>query len=208
MPKQVELVLFVVLASLAALLFLYLFLSGPIRRLYYRHNTVRAYYRKVYKVALERDFLLINKFSNRTAELEEFHVDHILCGEKYFYCIRDRYYAGAVAAKEDDESWIYFHARKSEYIKNPMMLNKLRVQRLSLMSSIKEEDFISIVLINDDCLITPIEGDLEHGNSFLSSLRDFPKLIDQLESRDVDPLDEYAVSVAARDFAELNEKNG
>ena len=208
MPKQVELVLFIVCAVAATLFFLFLFLHNPIRRFYYKHHTIRAYYRKVYKVAQERDLLLVNKFANRTADFEEFHIDHILFGTKYFYCIRDRYYAGAVAAKEEDDSWIYFHSKKNEYIKNPMTLNKLRLQRLSLMSGIEEKFFISIVLINDDCLITPIEGDLEHGDSFLSSLRDFPKLIDQLESRNVDPLDERSVAVAARDFAELKEKDG
>ncbi len=206
MPKTVELVLFIVCAIAVFLLFLCWFLYGPIKRFVYKHHTIRAYYRKVYKVAQERDFLLVNKFANRTAELEEFHIDHILFGNKYFYCIRDRYYDGAVAAKEEDESWIFFHGKKTEYIKNPMMVNKLRLQRLSLMSGIEEKFFISIVLINDDCFITPIEG--KSDDSFLSSLKDFPKLIDQLESRDVDPLDERSVAVAARDFADLNERDG
>ncbi len=208
MPKEVELVLYIVCLVAASLFFLFLFLYGPIKRFLYKHHTVRAYYRRVYKVARERDFFLVNKFANRTADFEEFHIDHILFGNKYFYCIRDRYYDGAVAGKEDDEGWIFFHAKKNEYIKNPLMVNKLRLQRLSLMSGIEEKLFISIVLINDDCLITPIPGDIEHGDNFLSSLRDFPKLIDRLESRDVAPLDERSVAVAARDFAALNESDG
>ena len=208
MPKSVELVLFVVCAVAAGLFFLFVFLYGPVKRFVYKHHTIRAYYRKVYRVAQERDLLLVNKFANRTAEFEEFHIDHILFGTKYFYCIRDRYYDGAIAAKEEDESWIFFHKKKTEYIKNPMMVNKLRLQRLSLMSGIDEKFFISVVLINDDCLITPVEGDLEQGDSFLSSLREFPKLIDRLEARDVNPLDERSVAVAARDFAALNESDG
>ncbi len=206
MPKNVELVLYIVCAIAVFLLFLFWFLYAPIKRFFYKHNTVRAYYRRIYKVALERDFYLVNKFANRTADLEEFHIDHILFGNKYFYCIRDRYYPGALAAKEEDESWIFFHKKKHEFIKNPMMVNKLRLQRLSLMSGIEEKFFISIVLINDDCLLTPLNSQSE--DSFLVSLRDFPKLIDQLESRDVDPLDERSVAVAARDFADLNESDG
>ena len=205
MPYIVELTLFIVLATATGLGFCFWFLYGPIKRFLYRHHTVRMYYRRVYRVALDNDFYLINNFSNRTAELEEFHIDHILIGNKYFYCIRDRYYDGALAAKEDNPSWIFFRKSRGCYITNPLTMNKLRVQRLSLMSGIDERMFISIVLINDDCYLTPFQS--ESSDNYLSSLKDFPKLIEQLESRDVDPLDERAVAVAARDFAELNQSH-
>lgn len=203
MPYKVELALFIVLAIAAGLLFLVWFGYSPLKRFLYRYHTVRMYYRKVYRVALDNDFYLINKFSNRTAELEEFHIDHILIGNKYFYCIRDRYYDGAVAAKEENPSWIFFNKDKGRYIPNPLITNKLRVQRLSLMSGIEEKMFISIVLINDDCYLTPYDPVSE--DNFLSSLKDFPKLIEELESRDVLPLDPLQIATAARDFSELNQ---
>ncbi len=203
MPYNVELTLFIVLAVAAGLAFLFLFLYGPVKRYLYAHHTVRMYYRKVYRVALDNDFYLINRFSNRTADQEEFHIDHILIGNKYFYCIRDRYYDGALVAKESNPSWIFFHKKEGKYIQNPLTINKLRVQRLSLMSGIDEKMFISIVLINDDCYLTPYES--ESDDCFLSSLKDFPKLIEELESRPVDPLDPHDIGVAARDFAELNQ---
>ena len=205
MPYNVELTLFIVLASVAGLAFLFWFLFGPIKRFLCAHYTVRMYYRKVYRVALDNDFYLINQFSNRTAELEEFHIDHILIGNKYFYCIRDRYYDGAIAAREDNPSWIFFHKDKGQYITNPLNVNKLRVQRLSLMSGIDEKMFISIVLINNDCYLTPYQP--TSTDNFLSSLKDFPKLIEELESRDVDPLDQRDIAVAARDFSELNRRD-
>ena len=203
MPYNVELALFIVLAAAAAMVFLVWFGYSPIKRFLYRYHTVRMYYRKVYRVALDNDFFLINKFSQTTADQEEFHVDHILIGNKYFYCIRDRYYDGALAAKEENPSWVFFNKDKGRYIQNPLIMNKLRVQRLSLMSNIDEDMFISIVLINDDCYLTPYEA--KSNDSFLSSLKDFPKLIEQLESRDIAALDPVAVSMAARDFAELNQ---
>ncbi|MBR1846391.1 MAG: NERD domain-containing protein [Bacilli bacterium] len=205
MPYNVELTLFIVLASVAGLAFLFWFLYGPIKRFLYAHYTVRMYYKRVYRVALDNDFYLINEFTNRTAELEEFHIDHILIGNKFFYCIRDRYYDGAIAAKEDNPSWIFFHKEKGEYITNPMELNKLRVQRLSLMSGIDEKLFVSIVLINDDCFLTPFQP--KSGNSFLSSLKDFPKLIEELEAREEDPLNPWDIAVAARDFSEFNRRD-
>lgn len=203
MPYNVELALFIVLATAAGLCFLVWFGYSPVKRLLYRYHTVRMYYKTVYRVALDNDFYLINRFSNVTADLEEFHIDHILIGNKYFYCIRDRYYDGAVAAKEENPSWIFFSKDKGRYVPNPLVTNKLRVQRLSLMSGIDEKMFISIVLINNDCYLTPYEP--KSDDSFLSSLKDFPKLIEQLESReDVDPLDPLQLSTAARDFSELN----
>ena len=205
MPYKVELTLFIVLAVVAGLAFLIWFLFGPIKRFLYRHYTVRMYYRRVYRIALDNDFYLINRFSNHTAESEEFHIDHILIGNKFFYCIRDRYYDGALAAKEDNASWIFFQRSSGKYIPNPLEKNKLRVQRLSLMSGIEEKLFIGIVLINDDCFLTPYETTSE--DNFLISLKQLPKLIEQLESRDVDPLDERAIAVAARDFSELNQTN-
>jgi len=71
------------------------------------------------------------------------------------------------------------------------------------MSGIEEKLFISIVLINNDCYLTPYQT--TSTDNYLSSLKEFPKLIEQLESRDVDPLDERAIAVAARDFSELNQ---
>lgn len=206
MPYNVEFTLFIVLACTAGLAFLFWFLYGPIKRFLYAHHTVRMYYKKVCRVALDNDFYLINQFTNSTAELEEFHIDHILIGNKFFYCIRDRYYDGALAAKESNPSWIFFRKNKARYITNPLDLNKLRVQRLSLMSGIDEQMFISIVLINDDCYLTPYQP--TSTDNYLSSLKDFPKLIEQLEAREVDPLDPREISVAARDFSELNRRDG
>lgn len=205
MPYNVELTLFIVSATAAGLAFLFVFLYGPVKRFLYAHHTVRMYFRKVYRVALDNDFYLINEFKNRTAELEEFHIDHILIGNKYIYCIRDRYYEGAIAAREDNPSWIFWHKHHSKYITNPLSVNKLRVQRLSLMSGIDEKMFISIVLINDDCFLTPYQP--EATDNFLSSLKDFPKLIERLEASDVPPLDPRDIAVAARDFSELNHRN-
>ncbi len=205
MPYNVELTLFIVAAVAVGLAFLAWFGYGPAQRWYRKHHVVRSYYRTVYRVAQDNDFYLINNFANATAEYEEFHIDHILIGEKFFYCIRDRYYDGAVAAKENNQSWIFYHKNRARYVPNPLITNKLRVQRLSLMSGIDEKLFISIVLINDDCYLSTFESSDE--SSFLSSLKDFPRLIQELEARDVDPLDPLALSVAARDFSELNQSH-
>lgn len=202
MGPKAELSLFIVLAILLGCLFLFLFFYPLIRNFFYSHKTIQSYYKKVYRVALDNDFYLINNFENKTAEEEEFHIDHILIGDKFIYCIRDRYFPGAIIGKEEDPAWILCRRKKSEKIKNPLYVNAIRVQRLALMSGIDRKCFISVVLVNDDCLITPYE--VSSQDNFLVSLSNFPKFIKEKESMPIDPLDPQAIAVAARDFSELN----
>ena len=208
MPYAVELALFYSSLVAASALYLFWVLYGPIKRFSYSHHTVKAYYRRVYQVALDGDYYLINDFENKTAEAETFHIDHILIGNKYIYCIRDRYYDGAVHASASNKAWVFYRKRKCSYIGNPLLKNRLRIERLSLMSDTDPRIFVNVVLINDDCYITPIEpveGDIEE---YVVSLRQFPKLIKMMESRpDVDPLEPTQIGVAARDYAELNLNN-
>lgn len=201
MPLMVEYAIFYVALTIVSALFLLWVLYGPIKRFLMKRRTVRMYYRKVNRVVLDHDFYLINCFENRTGD-ESFHIDHIVIGEKYIYCIRDRYFDGAVVVKEDNAGWLYYHGRKKTIVPNPMAMNLLRMERLSLMSGIDQKLFISIVIINDECLITPFTS--KRDDSFLVSLKHFPKLIDYLESRDVESLDPQTSAVAARDFSELN----
>lgn len=201
MPVMVEWSIFFVAMSIAAILFLLWFFGLPIRRFLMKHHTVRMYYSKVRRVVLDHDFYLINCFENQAGE-ETFHIDHIVIGDKFIYCIRDRFYDGAVVVKEEDDGWLFYHGRKKKIIPNALAMNLLRTERLSLMSGIDLKLFISIVIINNDCLITPYESTMD--NSYLVSLRNFPKLIEYLESQDVENLDPHTSAVAARDFSELN----
>lgn len=168
----------------------------------YKHFTVRMYYRDVRKVTLDHDFFLINDFMNKFGGAESFHIDHIMIGDKFIYCIRDRYYPGVIEAKEDDPKWLYYCGKKKTAINNPLLLNKLRVERLSLITAIDSKELISIVLVNNDCMMTPLS--LTKSDSFLVSLKKFPKLIELLESQDVPPLDPNSAALLARDFSELN----
>lgn len=204
MPLPVEIALFSVCLSAAVLSFGFWVLSAPIKRFFNKHHTVRAYYKKVYQVALDGDYYLINNFTSKTAEEEEFHIDHILIGNKYIYCIRDRYYDGAVVATQHNKAWIFYKKQKATYVPNPLLTNRLRVERLSLMGDTDPRIFVSIILINDDCFITPFETDGQF-EEYVVSLNQLPRLIHDMESNpDVPLLDETQIAVAARDYAELN----
>ena len=88
-------------------------------------------------------------------------------------------------------------------IPNPLLMNHLRMERLSLLTNLDLKLFVSIVLINNDCLMTPMQN--TKCDSFLVSLKKFPELIKTLENqKDVPPLNEESVAVAVKDFAHLN----
>lgn len=195
--------IFIVSGIVFGLLFLFLFFYPTVRRFLYKNYTIRMYYHRVNRVVLDRDFYLINNFANKTADEEEFHIDHIMIGEKYIYCIRDRYYTGTLRPEaEDDAKWGYYQKKRFSMIGNPIYLNSVRVSRLSMLARMDQGLFISIVLVNDECVVTPYEAKSDW--NFIVSLRNFPKLIAELERRKVNPLDPDLVAIVARDFAELN----
>ena len=206
MPYPAELALIIVCTVLAAGLLLFLLFFSPVKRYLYKRHTVRMYYKTISRIAEDRDFYLINDFKSTTGSDETFHIDHLLVGNKYIYCIRDRYYPGALSAQPEDKSWIYYKRKTAQYIDNPMLKNVVRTERLSLITGIPRDIFVSIVLINDDCYLSPFEND--GGNSFLITLKTLPQLIAILEGReDVEPLDEWEVQRVVADFAELK-RNG
>ena len=203
MPYSVRLVIWIVTAVIVFSFVATLLLYSPLKRFLFKTRTVPMYYRRIKRVVEDRDFLLINNFENKTAAQETFHIDHIIIGSKFFYAIRDRYYDGALAANGSDNSWVFYHGRQSKMIANPMLRNELRIEKLCLMSHIREEEIISIVLVNDDCLLTEVES--PNPNSFIVSLHNLGALIDAQEARDdVQPIDPRSAELIARDFAELN----
>lgn len=206
MPSEVRLTIFIVICVLLGLFFLFLFLYPPIKNFLRKNYTVRSYYKKIMRVAEDNDYYLINQWAMKWGEgkNEGIHIDHILFGNKYIYVIKDRYYRGAITAKAEDRSWVYYRSKKSKkYIDNPLLLNKIRADRLSISANQPRQYFVSIVLVNDDCLVTPFHN-LDDGN-YLLSLSQLPKFINNYESRKVKPFSEKELSAVVRDLAALNQ---
>lgn len=204
MPYAVELSIFAVSFFAVLVLFLALLLCPLLKRRLMKKKTIPMYYKKIYRVALDQDFYLINSFANKTADEEEFHIDHILLGNKFIYCIRDRYYDGAIRAKEGDDNWV-FYSKKDKggiLIPNPLKVNAQRVERMSLMSGLSPDLFISVVLVNDDCLISNYE--VTSRNNYVVSLKNFPAFVAEKEALPIEPMDPRSLDVAAKDIAELN----
>ena len=203
MNYWVRLTIFVVAAVLAAAVFLFVFLRGPLKRYAWRHHTVRMFYKKIHQVALDYDFYLINNLVLKVGDDDFVHIDHVLLGDKFIYVIKDRYYEGAVSAKENDPSWIYYgNFKEKKYFDNPMRINKIRLERLSISSGIKPAFLISLVVVNDDCFVTPFINSSK--DSYLVSLSRLGKLIGSIEERPVPPFTPEALKQTANDLHELN----
>jgi hypothetical protein len=206
MPYSVQFTLYVVIASLLGLFFLGLFLYGPIKRSLLRHQTLQMYYRTVRRVTLDNDFYLINHWSLADNEGDSgVHIDHIIFGDKFIYVIRDRYYQGAISAKAADASWIYyFKKNKKMYIDNPLINNHIRASRLATASGLDPKFFLSIVLVNDDCLVTPFAN--QGPDNFLVPLSRLGKFIAAKEKDpSVPAFTPEEIAGAVRDLAELNQ---
>ena len=98
---------FVIIVPIVVVLFLAIVLSIPISAAYRRKRFQVLYYKRVYKVALENDYYLINQFYFKIDSNKLAKVDHILFGEKYIYVILSKYYEGDLVGKSTDKSLIF-----------------------------------------------------------------------------------------------------
>lgn len=194
---------FIVTATLAGLLLVFIVSFKPIKRHVFRRNFVRIYGRAVYKIALDYDFYLINEFGLVREENTIKTIDHILFGSKWIYVIKDCCYYGAISAKENDASWIhYISKKKKRYIDNPLKTNAENLNQLAMITQIDRNMLISIVVINDDCHIEPFERTSK--TNFFVPRSQLHKLVKALENQEVENINEAALDRAVKDIYRLN----
>ena len=190
-------------AILVAILIVFLACFPFFRKKYQVKHFKDSYYKRIRKVAEIKDYYLINNLVLKNDNQVICKIDHILFGEKYIYVIKDRYYRGGISGASDDNVWIFVNKKEEKKeISNPMQMNMLRVNKLSLMTQIDESFFISIVIINDDCIVNDISK-LCDERSFIVSRKKFPQLIKTIESRNVKKMNENQLSYAVKDIKKL-----
>src|SRR5574344_3015709 len=140
---KLEQIIFIVVASVVGLLIIGALLFRPIKKVIYKKKYINIYGRIIYQLVLDNDFFLINQLVLKLDDNNEMHIDHVIFGEKYIYVIKDRYYNGKIEGKPLDESWVFRNGKKSKYVDNPLILNSLRIEKLSLLSGIDKSFFIS-----------------------------------------------------------------
>lgn len=183
-------------------LFLVIFI--PIRRKQKQKNFKYFYYKKIYKIAMDRDYYLINDFLFRIDNSYVARIDHILFGDKYIYIITDSYFNGDIVGKEDDPSIVRIEkSGKKIYDNNPLLAIKKLVNKLSLVTGIDESLMIGICLINSDSRC----GIATSGKQYYIIQEDkLKQLVKAIESRDINPINAEQLASAVKAISKLNRK--
>lgn len=170
-----------------------------VRRKYMYRNFKYVYYKKLYEIAEKNDYLLVNNVILKENGQNIASIDHILFGDKFIYVIRDRYYVGAINGDKKDDIWLFFNKQNERIeIENPMKKNKMRIERLVDLTLLDKEFFVSIVLVNNDCVIKDNEK-LNKEKNYMVNLRNLNKTIKKMEKRkDVKNMKVETVDAAAR----------
>lgn len=198
--------LFVALAILTFLSIIFFIVFPFAKKSFLKKNFVKAYGKEAYKIANFYDLYLINRLILKSNDDSRIHIDHLLFGNKYIFVIKDFYFDGQLKGKEIDQSWVYYFGKekdpKKEYVKNPLLENKERVTKLSMLTGLNESFLISVILVNDGCDLS-LELN-ESDNQFVVKKSELKKLIEKVEARNVAPLNDEQLSYAAKDIAALN----
>lgn len=175
--------IFVILILVSILLVFYNQIHAFFEKKLFTHSVNK----KVYQIARDNDYYLLNKVA-LVVEGKTIHFNYIIFGNKYIYCIGNYYYQIAISGKYKDPSW-YQYKRNNHHIiiKNPMILQRERVNYFSSKIASSSDLFVALFVVNDSCLIDEIEG-ADKYNQILN-ISKLSKLIKKYESDDkVEPI--------------------
>ena len=174
------------------------------RRYMMKKNYKYFYYKRLYKIAMDRDYYLINDFLFKIDDSHVGRIDHILFADKYIYIMTDSYFNGDIIGKEDDKSVIVLgRDGKKYYDDNPLITNKKLINKLSLITGINPALIIGICIINDNCRY----GIQTSSKSFYYIHSNKLKaLIKAIESRPVENINDAQLAKAVQSIAKENKK--
>ncbi len=199
-------IIFVVICILLGLLLVFIVLFPFIKRKYIFKNFKRVYYKKINNVVLDNDYLLINDLTLNDREGKICTIDHLIFADKYIYVVKDRYYRGGIAGNKEDNVWFFYGKQgQKEEFENPMNVNKKRIEKLSNITHFDNDYFISIVLINNDCVVKNLKS-LQSNDSYIVPYNQLKKLIKTIESRNVPPIEQKGLEKAVLEIAQLKGK--
>ena len=195
---------FIIIVPIVLILFSAVCLYFPISHAYNRKHFQIHYYKRVYKVALENDYFLINQFVFKIDSNKLANVDHILFGNKYIYVLSSKYYQGDLVGKYPDKSLIFIsHRGKKCYTDNPSNQVKTLASKLSSSTGIDASLMIGIVLVNDDCKVA-VQSDSKQ--FYIIQRKRFASLIKAIESRPVGEINQTQLQKAVLSIAKQNKR--
>ena len=202
MDDPVEIIIVILLALFVISSGVWL-LFPLIRRRYMNRHLIPVFGKRIYHIALYNDFYLINQVRVPLDDANEAHIDHLLFGEKFIYVIKDRYYDGALSGQARDVNWMFYPnlSRRGKYISNPFLINRVRIDKLALVTGLDPHLFVNIIVVNDRCLLDDIISDDDY--TYIVKLAKLEKLIKAIESRDIPVINEQQLDAAVKDIYQL-----
>jgi hypothetical protein len=203
---QIIIVAFLTTLIIASLFFL---LLPWFKQQYAKSHLNQIFNRVIHRYVTENDYFLIPFVKVKLPGNRDVIIDHLVFGNKYIYAIKDLYFQGGLLGKGSDKEWSYYeykyHQPKSRYIPNPFLLNQQRIDKLALVTGLDTQLFISVILVNNEAMINRIP--VSEDNQFIINIRQFSRLIDAIESREVPPFKSIILEKAVLDINEMNIKN-
>jgi hypothetical protein len=190
--------------SLGSLLLL---LLPSIKDWIYKHRYMEIFHKTIMRIAEDQDYQLINPVLFKLDDSTFLKIDHLLFGDKFIYVIKDEYYNGALLGKLKDQNWLFHHfdKQKGKYVKNPFIVNARRIEKLSLLTQLNENLFVSIIVVNDEAMIDRVSRG--ETLSFMVSIKKLPRVIAAFEDRNVMKLDAEKTQLAVNSIYRLSEEN-
>ena len=198
-------IIYIVIASVVVAVIIFCAIFFPLRKLRHVRKFRDHYYKKIYSIAFDRDYYLINNFLFRVEDNKVACIDHLLFGDKYIYLISDLYYDGNLSGSYDDKSLIYMNNKgKKAYTDNPFEKSERLMKRLCSVTSQNPSIMIGIVLVNDDC---KLDIQSESDQFFICQRKKLSSLIKEIENREnVGVLNAELLARAVKSIDKLNRK--
>jgi len=199
----------IILLSTIIVVSLFFLFQPVIKKQFAISHLNQMFNEKIHRYVQEKDYYLIPSIKVKLPGNRDVIIDHLVFGNKYIYAIKDLYFQGGLLGKGSDKEWSYneykFQQPKYRYIPNPFLLNRQRIEKLTLVTGLEPNLFISIILVNNEAMINRIP--ISEDNQFIVNIRQLPRLIDAIESREMPPFKLQVLSQAVIDINNMNIKN-
>ena len=195
---------FLIIVPTVVLLAISLTVYFIIRHKRMKNDFKMFYYKRIYKLEMDKDYYLINNFLFKIDDSHVGRIDHILFAEKYIYIMNDFYFDGDITGKENDKSIILIDKMgKKSYYDHPITLNKLMVSRLAMVTGMNPSLFIGICVINDNCQCGVTTSSK---NFYIIQSDNLRALIKAIESRDIAKINQKQLASAVKAIDKLNRR--
>ncbi len=200
-PLQIS---FVVVAAVVVVVSIFCAIFFPTRHFFIKKKFQKYYYKKIYQIAFNQDYYLINDFLFRIDDSTVMGIDHILFADRYIFIINDYYYEGDLLGNADDKSLIFVDKKgKKQYTDNPFVNSEKIISRLSMITGIDSSLMIGVILVNNTCKCYV----KSESKQFYIVQRKFLKmLVKNIESRTVGRINPVQLDSAVKAIYRLNRR--